>query len=70
MTNAFFSWRTTKNADGTYSFTVAKNTSTTDPLPSGRYCITETVKSQGGFSSRAKAKARAQKWQRYLRASN
>jgi len=66
--NTFYSWSTSKSANGTFSFSVTKNTSTTEALANGRYCITELAKAQDGFKTRARAKGQAVKWLRYLRA--
>ena len=65
----FYSWRTTKNGTGTFSFKVTQNAPQSEPLPNGHYCETEIVKSGKGFGTRAAAARQANKWIRYLRAS-
>ena len=67
--NTFFSWRTNKNTDGTFSFVITKNVSQTEQLPNGRYCTTEIVKTEAGFKTRARAKGRGIQWVRYFKAN-
>ena len=67
--NHFYSWRTSKNENGTYSFVVTKNISQTEALENGRYVLTTVAKTETGFKTRARAKGRAIKWMRYLKAT-
>ena len=69
MKNTFYSWRTSKNEDGTFSFVVTKNVSQTQALKNGRYCVDTVAKTQTGFKTRARAKSRAIKWVQYLKAT-
>ena len=63
----YFSWNTKKNENGTFSFTVVKNTTQHEALSGGSYCKTEIAKTGGGFKTRAQAKGRAAQWLRYFR---
>lgn len=69
MTDTHYSWNTTKNDDGSFSFTVTKMTALDYALPNGHYCLTEVQRNENGFKSRSRAKGRAIKWIRYFRAT-
>ena len=69
MAKTFYSWRTSKNENGTFSFVVTKNVGQTQALENGRYCLTTVAKTQTGFKTRARAKSRAIKWVQYFKAT-
>ena len=67
MTNdIFFSWRTSKNNDGSFSYCVTKNEKLQSPI-NGRYVKTTTAASSGNFKTRARAKSKAIRWVRVLK---
>ncbi|MCK5505514.1 MAG: hypothetical protein KAJ10_10145 [Thermodesulfovibrionia bacterium] len=63
-----YSWKTKKTDKG-FEYTVTANTPRTTPNAKGRYMDTETVKT-GTLPTRARTKAKAQKWCSYLRTTS
>ena len=61
---SFYSWNTKKIKKG-FQFDVKKITSLNKPTKEGYYAKTQTVKT-GVLPTRARAKAQAQRWSRYL----
>lgn len=65
MNNVLFTWNTTKVANG-FRFSVTRMVTRATPNASGLYADSEVVQ-HGVVTSRAIAKAHAQKWARFLR---
>ena len=53
--NVFYSWKTTKNEDGSFTGTTTKNTCLDAPV-NGRYVSTETI---GTYKRRTRATAKS-----------
>jgi hypothetical protein len=66
--NTFYSWKTAKTSNG-FIGVAYKVTTRNTPNENGQYADTELMK-KGVLSSRAKAKAFAQKWCKYLKATS
>lgn len=63
--NSFFTWKTKKNQDNTFSYIVEEVIPTSEMQENGHYAITILIR-KGVCKTRAKAKRKAILWKRYL----